>query len=114
MLQHALARPRFTLYLGRKACPPAAPLWPQLLDAPSAHAAFTQYLGRLQAALTQACTSRRSALSQPLPLQRMSFDAYIEAGVPPTMALRRKDRPLRRGAWQFADRDEFIALLSEE
>lgn len=113
-LQQALARPRFTLYLGRKACPPAAPLWPQVLDTESAHAAFALYLQRQREAHEQANLPRRFALPTPSALRRMTFDAHIEAGVAATMRVTRKDRLLRRGAWQFGDRDDFIALLTEE
>jgi CRISPR system Cascade subunit CasD len=43
-LAQALRQPRFVLYLGRKRCPPAAPLAPQVIPADSAHAALTAYL----------------------------------------------------------------------
>ncbi len=39
-LASALERPVFPLYLGRKSCPPALPLCPRVLAAPSAAAAF--------------------------------------------------------------------------
>lgn len=40
-LAAALRAPTFTLYLGRKSCPLAAPLDPQIIDAESAEAALT-------------------------------------------------------------------------
>jgi len=39
----ALERPAFTLYLGRKACPPALPLAPRVLDAETLREAFEGY-----------------------------------------------------------------------
>ena len=39
-LASALRQPKFTLYLGRKACAPGAPLWPQVVEAESAQKAF--------------------------------------------------------------------------
>ena len=42
-LAQALREPRFVLYLGRKCCPPAAPLAPKVMDAESALAALTAY-----------------------------------------------------------------------
>ena len=39
----ALVKPRFTLYLGRKACPPALPLNPQIIAAENALTALQAY-----------------------------------------------------------------------
>lgn len=39
-LAHALKRPVFPLYLGRRSCPPGLPLSPRVLEAPSAAAAL--------------------------------------------------------------------------
>ncbi len=42
-LQQALLQPKFNLYLGRKACPPAAPLAPEIVAATGFLAALQQY-----------------------------------------------------------------------
>jgi len=46
-LAQALAKPRFTLYLGRKACPPASPLNPQIISADNAQTALHDYRQKL-------------------------------------------------------------------
>lgn len=114
-LAAALREPRFTLYLGRKSCPPAAPLWPQLIDAESAAAAFLRY-GELHAAARQAAADKRGRL--PLealqPLTRMAFDDHVVAGIGRDLSTSRKDRLIRRKGWQFGDRTEHVALITPE
>lgn len=114
-LAAALREPRFVLYLGRRACPPAAPLWPQVVDAESAHAAFAQYAERFEAARQAAANARGQVPLEPLgALQRLVFDERVQAGVPPQLSTRRKDRLIRRAGWQFGDRTEHVAVLSAE
>ncbi len=110
-LASALRHPKFTLYLGRKACAPGAPLWPQVIEAESAQQAFDAYTTLFEAA-------RRTAAGKhgPLPLEamgpitRIAFDDHIHAGVPHDLSTVRKDRLIRRKGWQFGDRNEHIAL----
>ena len=114
-LAAALREPRFVLYLGRRACPPAAPLWPQLLDAESAHAAFAQYVERFEAARQVAANARGQLPLEALgSLQRLVFDERVQAGVQPQLSTRRKDRLIRRTGWQFGDRTEHVAMLTPE
>lgn len=81
-LAAALREPRFTLYLGRKACPPAAPLWPQVITAESAKAAFAHYAHMHEAARQAAADKRgRLPLEALLPLTRLAFDDHMHAGV---------------------------------
>ena len=114
-LAQALREPQFTLFLGRKSCPPAAPLWPQVIDAASAKAAFALY-GQLHEAARQAVADNRGRLPlETLPqLTRIAFDDHVHAGVPHDLSVRRKDRLIRRKGWQFGDRTEHIALLTPE
>ena len=114
VLAQALRRPQFTLYLGRKACPPAAPLWPQLVDVPSARLAFEAY-GQIHEQARRAGADTGKALLEPLPaVGRIYFDEYIEAGAAATMSVPRKDRLIRRAGWQFGDRLEHLAVLARE
>ncbi|MBP9893554.1 MAG: type I-E CRISPR-associated protein Cas5/CasD, partial [Planctomycetes bacterium] len=46
-LAEALKKPRFVLYFGRKSCPPAVPLCPQVIEALSALEAINVYRERL-------------------------------------------------------------------
>ncbi|MBW8831474.1 MAG: type I-E CRISPR-associated protein Cas5/CasD [Burkholderiales bacterium] len=112
-LAAALREPRFTLYLGRKACPPAAPLWPQVIAAESAKAAFAHYAHMHEAARQAAADKRgRLPLEALLPLTRIAFDEHVHAGVGHDLSIRRKDRLIRRKGWQFGDRTEHIALIT--
>lgn len=98
-LAAALREPRFVLYLGRKCCPPAAPLAPRLSDAESAHAALSAYL---------------AAAEPPATLRSLAWGDGMPAGVPAHLSAPRKDRLIRRQGWQFGDRTEHLALLTED
>lgn len=98
-LAHALREPRFVLYLGRKCCPPAAPLAPVVHEAESAHAALVTYL---------------AAADPPTTLRSLAWADGMQAGVPAHLSTPRKDRLIRRRGWLFGDRTEHIALLAED
>lgn len=98
-LAQALRQPRFVLYLGRKCCPPAAPLAPAVAEAASAHAALTAFL---------------AAADPPAALRSLAWADGMEAGVQPHLSTPRKDRLIRRRGWQFGDRTEHMALLAED
>ncbi len=98
-LAQALREPRFVLYLGRKCCPPAAPLAPKVADAESAHAALAAYL---------------AAADPPATLNSLAWADGVDAGLPPHLSTLRKDRLIRRRGWQFGDRTEHLALLHHE
>jgi CRISPR system Cascade subunit CasD len=98
-LAAALREPQFVLYLGRKCCPPAAPLAPRLSDADSAHAALSTYL---------------AAAVPPATLRSLAWGDGMPAGVPAHLSAPRKDRLIRRQGWQFGDRTEYLALLAED
>lgn len=97
-LAQALRAPRFVLYLGRKSCPPAAPLAPRVVDAESAHAAITSYL---------------QAAGSPAPLRRLAWSDGVVAGLDAHLTVPRKDRVIRRRGWLFGDRAEHVAVLSD-
>lgn len=113
-LANALREPRFVLYLGRKSCPPAAPLHPQIIAADSAFAAFAAYLAGLDAR----CNAHRDHWGRP-PLEppgkvvRLAWGDGVEAGVSADLSTLRKDRVIRRRGWQFGDRAEHVAMLPE-
>lgn len=114
-LADALRAPRFVLYLGRRACPPAAPLWPQVVEAVSAHAAFGQYAQRYEAARQLAADTKGRVPLEPLDgIERLVFDERVQAGLQADVSTRRKDRVIRRAGWQFGDRTEHVALLQKE
>ena len=109
----ALREPRFTLYFGRKACPPAAPLWPQVIEATSAQSAFAEYKTMFDSARAAVANKYGGLPLEPLlPITRIAFDDHINAGVPHDMTTQRKDRMIRRKGWQFGDRNEHIAFVT--
>jgi CRISPR system Cascade subunit CasD len=114
-LAAALARPQFVLYLGRKSCPPAAPLHSKIIEAESALIAFETYREQLANRLA-AQTDRwgRPLLESPVRLERLVWGDDVMAGVPADLSATRKDRIIRRGGWQFGDRTEHVAILSGE
>lgn len=114
-LGDALRKPRFVLYLGRKACPPGLPLNPQIVDVDTAVQAFASYLERL----TEEIGKHRSktgvtSLELPAPVERIAWGTGIAVGLSPDLTVTRKDRPLRRKGWQFGDRTEYVALIRKE
>lgn len=114
-LAEALRFPKFTLYLGRKSCAPAAPLWPQVIEAESAWAAFQQYADRFEVARQNTTMKTAKApLLEPLPnIGKLAFDDHVIAGLAGDLLVRRKDRLIRRQGWQFGDRIEHIALIPD-
>jgi CRISPR system Cascade subunit CasD len=112
VLAGALRRPRFVLYLGRKACPPAVPLCPQVIDASSACQSFDAYRSHLEERRS-ACKDRwdRSPLEAIAPVTRMAWGDRVEAGVEADFSFPRKDRIIRRKGWQFGDRIEHVAIM---
>lgn len=98
-LAAALRQPLFVLYLGRKCCPPAAPLAPQISTADTALAAISTYL---------------AAADPPAKLRSLAWGDGMPAGVSAHLSAPRKDRLIRRQGWQFGDRTEHLALLAED
>ncbi len=108
-LAEALCRPRFTLYLGRKACPLGLPPAPRIVAAATLADAFTSFDAAMPAserALRQALrllprtgdveadASARDWLGDDLRLQRIE---------------RRRDAVVSRRRWQFGLRDTLVA-----
>jgi CRISPR system Cascade subunit CasD len=111
----ALRRPKFMLYLGRKSCPPAAPLHPLILDAASVSAAMTAYVQGLPPGAERSYGRPAPALT----LKKIAWgddfgvDDAALIGQSRHMSVLRKDQVLARDGWQFGDRREHIALLEE-
>lgn len=97
-LKEALQRPRFSLYLGRKACPPALPLAPHIITACDIRTAFTK------------AQFPDQVLLQWLPLAEERIYTWETSDHPGMSALHvrpRRDEPISRKRWQFAERDEY-------
>lgn len=114
-LAEVLRCPRFVLYLGRKACPPAAPLFPQVISAGNAESAFEDYILQLIARLNALDKPHnRHGLPAPQALERLIWGDGIRVDLVPDLTTSRKDRPIRRRGWQFGDRTEYQAFFRPE
>jgi len=108
-LAAALQRPRFTLYLGRKSCPPALPLGPRLVEADNLKSAFDQ---------VPPVDDLLSGLSLP-PQVTYYWEGtdrqtagFSTAGTAMTEV--RRDQPLSRARWQFTEREELSLVQQRE
>lgn len=100
----ALRRPLFSLFLGRKACPLAFPLQPQIHPAPSLAAALTAGLAQYPAGLLR--DERCQVYFDPheLPSEEVGLNAVH--------SVQRRDRVESRLRWQFTERMECLAFVS--
>ena len=103
-LAGALKAPRYVLYLGRKSCPLAVPLFPQVVEAGSALDALNAY--REQLGLLQGKEVEH--------IGQLAWSDKVDSGVPADLSVQRKDRLIRRSAWQFGDRTEHVAFIERE
>jgi len=112
-LAHAIEYPHFVLCLGRKSCPLAMPLMPELLAADSLKAALDHW--SQESVLIEDRRQRyRIPLDRSAP--RYYWDAALNsaAGMPASYRLSRLDQPISRDRWQFAPRDEYVFLAGGE
>lgn len=114
VLADSLRKPRFVLYLGRKSCPPAAPLNPVVITADSAVAVFEEYRKRLNDQLDAHKDRNGRPPLEPIgKLIRLVWGDGVEAGTSADLSAPRKDRLIRRQSWQFGDRTEHVALFRD-
>ncbi len=103
-IREALERPTFVPYLGRKSCPLALPMQPQIVSAASLIEAFA------------ASRFERPAGVAPHPpggRRTLYWDEGGEPGVPVERTETRRDSPVSRRRWQFEVRHEHHATLEE-
>jgi CRISPR system Cascade subunit CasD len=98
-LRVALLNPVFVPYLGRKACPLEAPVAPQLLEADNVLAAMTQY--------------PRGVLGLREAPMKLVWSDGMTPGVPLSLSIKQRDRLIHRGAWQYGERTQHIAMLQQ-
>ncbi len=114
----AIKRPKFILYLGRKSCPVATPLFPIIMNVDTVYAAFKNY----QQLVAERWEQQLTEFDKPHPLANLKKMAWgddfgsedlTSIGYQRDLSIRRKDKVITRRGWQFADRAEHIALLPE-
>jgi CRISPR system Cascade subunit CasD len=103
-IRTALQHPHFTPYLGRKACPPALPLSPQIVAADTFRAAI--------AAAAFPSLDELPAIPATATPIRVAWEDGIDSGWPQSFSVPRKDAPRSRRRWQFGDRTERVALIA--
>ena len=121
-IQAALLQPKYHLYLGRKSCPLAAPLQPQLItDQPNYYDAFKAYQHKpmLPTSIASAGALAKRYYDW---LGRPNDRYYYWEGQPEdfsnTLDLTRRqtrtrhDQPLSRNRWQFMPRQEHYLFCS--
>ena len=116
-LQQALLKPKFHLYLGRKACPLAAPLQPELIEADGFFNALERYQPK------ELLTDQPDWVEQRQFLKPDTVNHYYWQGSLKEFAgeifeipanevqqLVRHDQPVSRVRWQFQPRSENLWL----
>ncbi|RVU35682.1 type I-E CRISPR-associated protein Cas5/CasD [Rheinheimera riviphila] len=111
-LADALLKPRFTLYLGRKSCPLAAPLKPQLVETET----LKQALDSEFPCLLNSAEQDRSWLrfSKQHSYYWQGPKDLISAGALVTQSVQLWDEPGDRLKWQFSARTEHQLTVSME
>jgi len=98
VLAEALRRPKFALYLGRKACPPALPLAPHIVSAADLREAFDQ-ADFPQVAFLDSLPSSGERI--------FVWEALTTPGMEALHVSPRRDDPTSRRRWQFGEREEY-------
>ena len=111
IFQKALTQPIFPIYLGRKACPPALPLQPHIVEAADVldafrNASFDDPVNWLTEIVPGG--NIPELYQPPYPL---SWEDGMESGVAPLKTATRRDQPRTRRRWQFDERIEHQAML---
>lgn len=100
-----LNTPSFSLYLGRKSCPLALPLEPQIVGADTLRDAFSKAKFADPDELRQVPASGKPILY---------WEAGTKSGIDAQHIFERRDVPLSRRRWQFDVRREYHAYFPEE
>jgi len=103
-LAAALRKPAFTLYLGRKSCPPALPLQAQVVTAVTLKEAMQKvefYNTDLMAITSTNCLS-------------IYWEDDETGGFECAQIITRRDAPLSRKRWQFGERREKYCTIQKE
>lgn len=122
-----LKHPTFPLYLGRKSCPLAVPLYPQIIRSETAKDALEQVNQPVMVDLLDpelgnkpiedAKTSWPGRLDRQwlrTDKSRYYWEDSVQAGVQPQWIVSRYDEPLSRSRWQFVMRNEQVWIEGEE
>jgi CRISPR system Cascade subunit CasD len=101
-VRNALIQPVFTLYLGRKSCPPALLLEPQIVDSPTVREALLK-VRFIDASVLFGLTNAST--------KELYWEDGVDAGIEMEQTFERRDVPLSRQRWQFDVRREHHAAF---
>jgi CRISPR system Cascade subunit CasD len=99
-LRDALLRPKLAVYLGRKSCPPALPMQPQIIQAATLKDAFDNAVFNDELLAGLPPTKQRS----------YAWEQHPAPGMKALQSYPRRDNPTHRLRWQFSNRVEFLAI----
>jgi len=111
-LRQALLKPVFPLYLGRKACPPALPLQPQIIVADSVLESLQKAVFDQPGTWLSDLLPTGKSLSLDQPPYPLVWEDGMRAGVDALKTTARRDQPRTRRRWQFDERLEHRATIS--
>ncbi len=104
LLQEALSRPVFTLYLGRKSCPLALLFQPQIVEKETLRDAF-------QSVQFVKLSELVDVDFPPEHKKILYWEKDQDSGIPEEHIFERRDIPLSRQRWQFDVRKEYHAAF---
>lgn len=104
VIRENLKKPVFTLYLGRKSCPPSLPLCPQIVQAETISAAFSSMPAEGDPFTT--------LLESDMGVQ-VFWEGEEDAGYERVHAVQRRDDPLSKKRWQFGNRTEYYTMIQK-
>ena len=113
VLRQRLKRPHFVLYLGRKSCPPAVGLQPQVVPSTTLAGAFSAAEFTDPEELCAESGRQRPAEPVAPPAFFWDQDDGIDPGLDFIQRHVRRDQPHSRRRWQFVPRDELEGKLRE-
>lgn len=99
-LRQALLTPAFVPYLGRKSCPLEAPMAPCLMDVDDVLTALSGYPHAAD-----------GSTHRPF---KLTWCDGMTPGVQSSLTVRQRDRLIHRGAWQYGERTQHVAMLPQE
>jgi CRISPR system Cascade subunit CasD len=104
LMEH-LEKPKFVLYLGRKSCPSAVPLKPQIIPA----SGFKEALDNADFPPLVVSYSGEDATGRFIPMPPPRYYWEGDAGdMKPQETHERYDQPVNRERWQFSSRQEHV------
>ncbi len=103
-IRDGLEKPVFTLYLGRKSCPPALPLQPRVVQADTISAAFSSV------------PFEGDPFTTPLESDtgiQVFWEGDEDSGYECVHTVQRRDDPLSKKRWQFGNRTEYYTMINK-